>query len=149
MKLVWTRPAHADRQAIRKYIVQHAPAAALALDELFSEQADLLIDHPGLGRTGRVAGTRELVAHRNYILIYDTTGDVVRVLRVLHAARQWPPHDTMTELLAGAEDVYPQPPVHPSTRLAGWLNGFDVREQVDQPAAVLTLLAASTSVASY
>lgn len=34
---------------------------------------------------------RELIVHRNYILIYDTQGqDWVRVLRVLHAARQWP-----------------------------------------------------------
>jgi len=114
VKLVWTRPAHADRKKIREYIAQHAPAAALALDELFSEKAGLLLDHPGLGRTGRVPGTRELVAHRNYILIYDTAGDVVRVLRVLHAARQWPPRYTMGmgELLEGAEasGAYPLPP---------------------------------------
>ena len=67
------------------------PAAALALDELFAEKAGRLVDHPGLGRLGRVAGTRELVAHQNYILVYDVAGDLVRVLRVLHAARQWPP----------------------------------------------------------
>jgi toxin ParE1/3/4 len=104
VKLVWTRPAHADRKEIREYIAQHAPAAALTLDELFSEKASLLLDHPGLGRTGRVSGTRELVAHQNYILIYDTASDVVRILRVLHAARQWSPHYTMGELLEeGAE----------------------------------------------
>lgn len=91
MKLVWTRPAHADRKEIREYIARTAPAAALALDELFSEKARLLLDHPGLGRTGRVPGTRELVAHRHYILVYDWAGDLVRILRVLHAARQWPP----------------------------------------------------------
>lgn len=91
MKLVWTRPAHADRKAIREHIVQHAPVAALALDELLSEKASLLIDQPALGRNGRVAGTYELVAHPNYILIYDTTTDAVRILRALHAARQWPP----------------------------------------------------------
>ncbi|CAM4386083.1 type II toxin-antitoxin system RelE/ParE family toxin [Kerstersia similis] len=112
MKLVWTRQAHADRKKIREYIVQHAPAAALALDELFSEKASLLIDHPNLGRTGRVPGTRELVAHRNYILVYDLSGDAVRVLRLLHAARQWPPRYTMGELLEGLESsgTYPLPP---------------------------------------
>jgi len=89
--LAWTRPAHTDRKEIREYIAQHAPAAALALDELFAEKAGRLVDDPGLGRPGRVTGTRELVAHQNYILVYDTTGDLVRVLRVLHAARQWPP----------------------------------------------------------
>ena len=112
MKLVWTRPAHADRKKIREYIAQHAPAAALALDELFSEKADLLLNHPGLGRTGRVPGTRELVAHRNYILVYDTAGNVVRILRVLHTSRQWPPRNTKGELLEGVEasGAYPLPP---------------------------------------
>lgn len=91
MKLVWTRPAAADRRAIREFVANDNPAAAVALDELFSEMASRLIDHPGIGRTGRVANTRELVAHQNYILIYDVAGELVRVLRVLHAARKWPP----------------------------------------------------------
>ena len=91
MRLVWARPAATDRREIRAYIAQDNPSAALALDELLSERAARLINHPQLGRPGRVAGTRELVAHRNYILVYDVTTDTVRVLRVLHAARQWPP----------------------------------------------------------
>ena len=91
MNLVWARPASADRNEIREYIAQDNPAAALALDEQFSEQANRLVDHPGLGRPGRVVGTRELVVHQNFILIYDAAPDLVRILRVLHAARQWPP----------------------------------------------------------
>lgn len=94
MRLVWTKPASLDRKEIREYIAQDNPAAALALDELISEKASRLVDHPSLGRPGRVAGTRELIAHQNYILIYDLAGDLVRVLRVLHAARQWPPSRT-------------------------------------------------------
>jgi len=91
VRLIWTRPARDDRRKIREYIEADNPRAALALDELFSATAARLPQHPQLGRPGRVEGTRELVAHRNYILIYDVAGDVVRVLRVLHAARQWPP----------------------------------------------------------
>lgn len=91
MGLFWTPEAIQDRDEIFDYIEADNPAAALALDELFEAKAGRLLDHPGLGRPGRIAGTRELVAHRNYILIYDTAGDMVRVLRVLHAARQWPP----------------------------------------------------------
>ena len=91
MKLVWTRTASTDRKEIREYIAQADPVAALALDELISEKAGGLVDHPGLGRPGRVTGTRELVLHQNYILIYDTSADLIRLLRVLHAARQWPP----------------------------------------------------------
>lgn len=91
MRLFWTPEALDDRRAIYDYIEADNPRAALTLDELFSEKVRNLIDHPGLGRIGRITGTRELVVHKNYILIYDTTVDQVRVLRVLHAARQWPP----------------------------------------------------------
>ncbi len=91
MRLFWTPEALDDRRVIYDYIEANNPSTALALDELLSEKANRLVDHPGLGRPGRVTGTHELVAHQNYILIYDTAGDLVRVLRVLHAARQWPP----------------------------------------------------------
>ncbi len=83
--------AWGDRLAILDYIAADNPRAALALDELFSKKAGGLADHPGLGRPGRVEGTRELPVHRNYLLIYDVTGEEVRILRVLHGARQWPP----------------------------------------------------------
>lgn len=91
MRLIWTRPSSADRIAIREYIALDNPAAALALDELFSEKVASLTDHPDLGRPGRVVGTRELVVHYNYIVVYDTRSDLVRILRVVHAAQQWPP----------------------------------------------------------
>jgi addiction module RelE/StbE family toxin len=91
MELHWTPEAIQDREAIYDFIEADNPIAALALDELFDEKADRLVDHPDLGRPGRFPGTRELVAHQNYILVYDLAGELVRVLRVLHAARQWPP----------------------------------------------------------
>lgn len=90
-ELLWTPEAIQDRDEIYDYIEADNPVAALVLDGLFSEKAGRLVDHPGLGRPGRVAGTRELVAHQNYILVYDLTGELVRVLRVLQAVRQWPP----------------------------------------------------------
>ncbi|WP_367347253.1 type II toxin-antitoxin system RelE/ParE family toxin [Stenotrophomonas bentonitica] len=91
MMLFWTPEAAEDRIEIFEYTEAGNPAAALALDELFSEKADRLIDHPELGRMGRVVGTRELVAHQNYVLVYDLSGNAIRILRVLHAARHWPP----------------------------------------------------------
>lgn len=91
MKLFWTPEALDDRRAIYDYIEADSPHSALALDEMLAEKAQRLLDYPGLGRSGRVTGTRELVAHPNYILIYDVVADQVRVLRVLHASRRWPP----------------------------------------------------------
>ena len=91
MQLHWTPEAIADREAIYDHIEADNPAAALALDELLEARAGHLIEHPHMGRKGRQGTTRELVAHRHYILVYDVAGDMVRVLRVLHSARQWPP----------------------------------------------------------
>ena len=91
MDLFWTLDSIEDRENIYEYIEFDNPSAALALDELFSQQACLLLDHPGLGRLGRVKGSREWVMHPNYILVYDVVNDQVRVLRVLHAAKRWPP----------------------------------------------------------
>lgn len=90
MALFWTPKSIEDREAIYDFIEADNPMAALTLDEQFSGQALLLLDQPGLGRPGRVAGTRELVVHPNYILVYDQIEDRVRVLRVLHAAMKWP-----------------------------------------------------------
>ena len=91
MPLHWTSEAIQDRETIYDYIEADNPVAALALDELFEESAARLTDSPNLGRSGRVAGTHELIAHPHYILIYDVVDGFVRVLRILHTARQWPP----------------------------------------------------------
>lgn len=91
MQLFWTSEAIQDREQIYDYIEADNPAAAVALDALFSEKTGRLVEHPEPGRPGRVAGTRELIAHPNYIIVYDLAGDLIRVLRVLHTALQWPP----------------------------------------------------------
>jgi addiction module RelE/StbE family toxin len=109
---VWTRPARDDRKAIREDIATDKPRAAITLDELISAKAARLARHPALGRLGRMANTRELVIHRSYVLIYDLAeGDLVRILRVLHTALQWPPIDP--ELLHSperAKDLVGLPP---------------------------------------
>lgn len=91
MELFWTPEATKDREAIYDHIEADNPSAALALDELFADNAGHLVNYPYIGKVGRVSGTRELIVHRNYMLIYDTSGNMVRILRVMHAARQWPP----------------------------------------------------------
>ena len=46
---------------------------------------------PGLGRPGRVAGTRELVVSGiPYIVPYRVKGEVVQIITVLHGAQKWP-----------------------------------------------------------
>ena len=91
MKIEWSETALANRKSIFRFISSDNPRAAIALDERFRNLAAKLKAFPHLGRPGRVEGTREFVAHKNYILIYELDGGIVRILRVLHAARLWPP----------------------------------------------------------
>lgn len=91
MERFWTPEAIQDRDEIYDDIEADNSVAALTLDELFAEKADRLVNHPSLGWPGCIIGTRELVAHHNDVLVYAVVGDWVCVLRVLRAARQWPP----------------------------------------------------------
>jgi addiction module RelE/StbE family toxin len=95
MRVVWTEPAEGDRERITLFIAQDDPHAALELDALFTAAADSLATFPTRARQGRVHGTRELIVHRNYILVYgfDDDVDTVYIKAVLHASRQWPPED--------------------------------------------------------
>ncbi len=43
------------------------------------------------GRAGKISGTRELVPHESYRLVYEIEGETVWVLALVHTARQWPP----------------------------------------------------------
>ncbi|PNS12685.1 type II toxin-antitoxin system mRNA interferase toxin, RelE/StbE family [Mixta theicola] len=90
MTLIWTEPARDDRRAIREYIALDNPVAAVELDEQLSARASQLIEQPESGRPGRVAGTRELVVHRHYVIIYEVVAATVYILRVLHTSRRWP-----------------------------------------------------------
>ncbi len=51
--------------------------------------ADLAL-FPLAHRTGRLSGTRELVVHPNYIVVYAVADGGVTILRILHSARNWP-----------------------------------------------------------
>lgn len=47
-------------------------------------------EHPYLFPSGRVPGTREIVAHPNYIVVYRVAADRIEVLTVLHARQNYP-----------------------------------------------------------
>lgn len=87
---MWRPLAVADREGIFDFIAQDKPQAALELDARIEQRAEQLLHHPGLGRRGRVKGTRVLVVHPNYLLIYRLLDDCIEILRVKHASRQWP-----------------------------------------------------------
>ena len=87
---LWHPLAREDIAAIVAHVAARNPDAALALTARIEAGAAALGEMPGMGRPGRVDGTRELVLHPNYVVVYAAADGAVTVLRVLHAARQWP-----------------------------------------------------------
>jgi len=91
MQVIWTPEALQDRLDIWEYIATENPRAAVHMDESFSAAAASLADFPERGRLGTVAGTRELIPHENYRLVYQAEHDAVWILALVHVARMWPP----------------------------------------------------------
>ncbi|WP_312212459.1 type II toxin-antitoxin system RelE/ParE family toxin [Pseudescherichia sp.] len=92
MEILWTQLANQDRQKIREYIAEHNLRAAIELDELIGMMATSLLDQPLKARSGRVAGTRELVIHPHFILVYriERETENIVIIRILHTAQKWP-----------------------------------------------------------
>ena len=91
MKVRWRPAAEADRDGIIDYIAQDDPAAAIDLGDAIDRRVTALPNQPKLYRVGRVRGTREMVVHPNYIVVYRIVRGEIEILRALHSARQWPP----------------------------------------------------------
>ncbi|HEX7324451.1 MAG TPA: type II toxin-antitoxin system RelE/ParE family toxin [Rhodanobacteraceae bacterium] len=87
----WRQAARADLLSVVGYIADDNPAAARRLKDDIEAKVAKLPNHPLIYRAGRVAGTREMVVGSNYVVIYAAGESVVTILRVLHAAQQWPP----------------------------------------------------------
>ncbi|MDR2154936.1 MAG: type II toxin-antitoxin system RelE/ParE family toxin [Burkholderiaceae bacterium] len=91
MKVRWTPKAERHRTEILNYIAADDPGASERMNRLFHKTSVMLSEHPKIGKAGRVPGTRELLAHRSYRLIYEIDGETLWVLALIHTARQWPP----------------------------------------------------------
>lgn len=91
MKVIWTPEAERDRLEIFDYIAADNPRAAIRMDKLFSNAVNRLADFPNVGKAGKIPGTRELVPHESYRLVYEVLGDTVWVLTLVHTTRLWPP----------------------------------------------------------
>ena len=91
MRIRWRPLAEADRDAIIDYIAQDNPLAAIELGDTINERVAELPTYPKLYRLGRVKGTREMVVHPNYLVVYRVRRNSIEIVRVLHSARQWPP----------------------------------------------------------
>ena len=83
----WTKTALASVDEIAGFIAKDNPTRETSFVLELRVAVTKLQAHPGMGRAGRIPGTRELVLHKNYIAIYRVRGDDVEILRLHHAAR--------------------------------------------------------------
>ncbi|HEY4899813.1 MAG TPA: type II toxin-antitoxin system RelE/ParE family toxin [Terriglobales bacterium] len=91
MRVRWLRIARANLNAEAEYIAQDNPGAAARMVLRLVQAVERLKTHPGMGRPGRVSGTRELVVPGTpYLIPYRVRGDSIEVIRVLHSAHRWP-----------------------------------------------------------
>ena len=90
LALEWRLDARVDLLKIVDHISDDDPDAAQRLKDEIEAKVTRLQARPRLFRPGRVAGTREMVVRPNYLVVYTFDARKVSVLRVLHAAQQWP-----------------------------------------------------------
>jgi len=91
MRVRWLRKALRNLDEEASYIaIDDAGAARLVVQRVLGAVA-VLAEQPGLGRPGRVPGTRELVVQQTrYIVPYRMRGETVEILRVFHTSRRLP-----------------------------------------------------------
>jgi addiction module RelE/StbE family toxin len=93
MRVRWLRKALHNLDEEAAYIATDDAAAAQLVVARIVESVAQLAHQPGLGRPGRVPGTRELIVQKTrYIVPYRVRGDTVQILRVFHTSRRPPQH---------------------------------------------------------
>lgn len=93
MRLHRLQPTLADLENIGNYLTRNSSSAAERVTARIVGVAENVIDSPGIGRSGRVLGARELVVSGTpYIVVYRVRGQAVELLGVLHSAQRWPEH---------------------------------------------------------
>lgn len=93
LRLVWSERALFDLDQVIAYIGVRNYDAAERLQTQIEACAERLPSHPFMHRLGRDPGTREAVAHPNYILVYEVHSDEVEIMAVIHSRREYPPSD--------------------------------------------------------
>jgi toxin ParE1/3/4 len=88
MKVVWRAQAEKDLIRICAAIVKHSPSGAARIHGRILDLIGKLADWPDMGRPGRAADLRELVATGTpYLILYRRLPDKIIVLRIVHGKR--------------------------------------------------------------
>ncbi len=91
MTIVWSARAVRHLAHLRAYIARDRPEAAHEVAGTILSSVALLAEQPGLGRAGRVPGTRELVIPDTpYLVPYRVRDDRLEIIAVFDGRQRWP-----------------------------------------------------------
>ena len=91
MRLRYLTGAYHDLRLIHEYIARDNPTAARRVITAIRKEAQILSEHPHIGKPGQVEGTREQVHGRYpYIIAYRVKNDEIQILGIVHSSRKWP-----------------------------------------------------------
>jgi toxin ParE1/3/4 len=90
LPVLWRAKARLSLHQINYYIAERNPSAAQRLKDAIDQAVSNLPQHPYLYRLGLVAGTREIVVHPNYVVVYRVTMVAIEIVQVLHARQPYP-----------------------------------------------------------
>lgn len=93
MKVIWTPQAERDREEIFDHIARFDALAAERINGRFEQAVGQIKRFPLSAREGKMPGTREIIPHPSYRLVYEIRGDTIWIATLYHTARQWPPVD--------------------------------------------------------
>lgn len=89
-KIQWSDDALDDLDAAIDYVSRDSPRAGDLILDRIEVAINLLASMP-TGHQGRVKGTYEkLVQKTSYIVAYALTDNAIRIVRIIHASRDWP-----------------------------------------------------------
>lgn len=91
MTIVWSARAVRHLAHLRVHIARDRPAAAQQMAARILAAVDLLAQQPGLGRPGRIGGTRELIVPGTpYLVPYRVRHERLEIVAVFHGRQRWP-----------------------------------------------------------
>lgn len=91
LPVVWLDDSISDLADIITFVAGENPSAARRLKARLEAAPLPLTEHPYLYPVGRAPGTRELVAHPNYVIVYRVSSARIEIVNVLHARQEYPP----------------------------------------------------------
>lgn len=90
LPIQWSVSAREDLATILDYIAERSPSAAMSLQQRIDRVVARLPANPSLYRRGRRSGTREIVVHQHYIVVYQIRPTAIWIVAVLHTRRHFP-----------------------------------------------------------